>query len=1692
MVIMISLGEFLDAAQEKMDYPKRVHLKLGLRQIGDEGAKAIAMVLQSGHCPQGLRLYLRNNRIGNEGAKAIAMALQSGHCPQGLRLYFRNNRIGNEGAKAIAMALQSGHCPQGLRLYLINNRIGAEGAKAIAMALQSGHCQQGLQLDLIFNQIGAEGAKAIATALQSGHCPQGLRLYLRNNRIGNEGAKALKEAWEIYHFQQREKNGRTALTVAAERDYLPVAQCLMQAEQPADLNAAVAEVEALKQELQQKHVVQSETKPDRTVKAVSTIEPIIEKLLADILGLQGPWDKTEKFTVLGGNPEKWRTLLQRLQDRFFISLQDISYNATIAQLAADIEEKLKASENLFRYYVPSQQNNTKQKPAGLILIHPIAGGINQLDTLSYNIDKTVLEEKNLSILIWRSPLLNKDFNPENDHENYNSLCTMARQAELAIAGIRAVQPHGPYYLCGWSYGGVLTVEIARQLQAQGEKIKYIGLIDPQTPDQLRALSQAGLKKRLLMHINYISGLMLQHEGPFIREAALDVEKEGIELIKHAFEITLANLKTYEENTSAKKLKSILYALQANYLAIYNYYCHELLSGNNKLPAITVYVASDKANDLDKKEYTLHDFAGITDVKLTEPVVSDTNHFDIVIKPQFANLFTKHIHNIYEIILTNKLWRHLEKHYQTLKFTSLQFLYDDYPFNITDCESYIQSHGNNKTMASLFDETDVFNHVLITGKAGIGKTTAMRSLTLKNISYKIWPQKKWIFTIDLHEVRSYSQAKEHPLVDNHTAIERLLYHHFFKKAGISFEQVTAFWKFIKKEPQAICFILDGIDEVIAETALYCLWQALFSQGLSIIVSTRDYDLNQLRELGFSPALKFTVEEFKNDHYIQAFIKNYYQQLNKEELGQALWQRLQQSPILQAFCQTPLYLTMVCSIWNHHSSELNNKAELKLAALLEICIKNMFRRYLQRSNQVDLLQLNNLSERAKNQLTANVTRFLELCAFDSIKNNQTIISADKINHYLAQFNDEPDFFKKALISGFIYPVNYAYFDIDRNFQFNSQAIQLYFACQYVHHHFLANLQNNESEQTADYQILGDFIRHAIQQFDIDLIKAFIIDPLKEAKNTRAFAYLLNLFNQQIQNYYEINTLKFIAYCCEAAYELEFDNPIIGQLIDKIGKVFYCFTSKFANAYNLNEQKNNPDIDSYELQIYKAEVQSLAPQCQKLAATIKQNKAYKCSYKSQEGVLHYAIKIQDVGLLKFLLKLNANTEAKNENSERPIDIANEYGFKEGIDVISEHRAEMIYQCLRHGLKSNSNAITTDADNLLSEQQYNDEITHALQAVINDVIRGALQPEGLVRLINRIRTEVTQEYIKRWRAPEESNDKLLLDNGLSNILKDYVGAENNNSFNESSFIEQALVKPYLEDEAIIEEAIIYFIKTNQYLFFKDSIHLYLENILRELKVKFKSLYNAMILKILNAEQDAYCEQDRNWALDEMITQCYQGQGEEEAVTKDLQVFIKEAIAYTFTNNKAADIFNKNKSLFLLYFLEKIRLNTLSDQNNHNEAFAQLIEVVSEKYCGGLINKEIAKKIIQHWPEDETRDVILNEVENRLHKKNHLQQNNEKMAHSEQVSIKESRLVKNLSGQGFFERKQQNKVEPKTNHVKCRNCTCCNQINNNAVEDPVKRPKNMAKSSKIEKLNKKGKEPTSPVQEINTQNESNHKLRST
>lgn len=96
----------------------------------------------------------------------------------------------------------------------------------------------------------------------------------------------------------------------------------------------------------------------------------------------------------------------------------------------------------------------------LLLFHAIGGTVFAYGHLA--------RELTPDLRVWGVP------SPVDEPEAETSLQALV---ERHLAVVRRVQPSGPYRLAGWSMGGILAYEIARELRAAGEDVTAVGLLD---------------------------------------------------------------------------------------------------------------------------------------------------------------------------------------------------------------------------------------------------------------------------------------------------------------------------------------------------------------------------------------------------------------------------------------------------------------------------------------------------------------------------------------------------------------------------------------------------------------------------------------------------------------------------------------------------------------------------------------------------------------------------------------------------------------------------------------------------------------------------------------------------------------------------------------------------------------------------------------------------------------------------------------------------------------------------------------------------------------------------------------------------------------------------------------------------------------------------------------------------------------
>ncbi|KAH0835431.1 putative quinone synthetase [Lanmaoa asiatica] len=106
--------------------------------------------------------------------------------------------------------------------------------------------------------------------------------------------------------------------------------------------------------------------------------------------------------------------------------------------------------------------------------------------------------------------------------------SMDEMVSSYAAAVKRTQPHGPYAIAGYSYGGVVAFEVAKRLEAMGDEVKFTGVINipPHIADRMHEIDWT----RRMLNISYFLGLATKQDAsdlppalrPLTRKEQLDV------------------------------------------------------------------------------------------------------------------------------------------------------------------------------------------------------------------------------------------------------------------------------------------------------------------------------------------------------------------------------------------------------------------------------------------------------------------------------------------------------------------------------------------------------------------------------------------------------------------------------------------------------------------------------------------------------------------------------------------------------------------------------------------------------------------------------------------------------------------------------------------------------------------------------------------------------------------------------------------------------------------------------------------------------------------------------------------------------------------------------------------------------------------------------------------------------------------
>ena len=100
--------------------------------------------------------------------------------------------------------------------------------------------------------------------------------------------------------------------------------------------------------------------------------------------------------------------------------------------------------------------------------------------------------------------------------------TIPMMAKQYVEIIKSVQPHGPYYIAGWCFGGIRAFEIASKLESMGNEVRFLTMFNSHVPI-------TDLNKRVDMVMKY--SLLTPNQSGFTIKSNFNESSEKLLLKK---------------------------------------------------------------------------------------------------------------------------------------------------------------------------------------------------------------------------------------------------------------------------------------------------------------------------------------------------------------------------------------------------------------------------------------------------------------------------------------------------------------------------------------------------------------------------------------------------------------------------------------------------------------------------------------------------------------------------------------------------------------------------------------------------------------------------------------------------------------------------------------------------------------------------------------------------------------------------------------------------------------------------------------------------------------------------------------------------------------------------------------------------------------------------------------------------------
>jgi acyl-CoA synthetase (AMP-forming)/AMP-acid ligase II/thioesterase domain-containing protein/acyl carrier protein len=193
------------------------------------------------------------------------------------------------------------------------------------------------------------------------------------------------------------------------------------------------------------------------------IETGLADIVAEMFGIdRATLSATANFFDLGATSLDVLRLKSKVEARLDIESLPIIWlmqHPTVRDLAARLKSSEGPTDQAYDPIVPLQLTGTKTP---IFCVHPGVGEV----LVFVNLAKFFGGERPFYALRARG-----------FGEGESFFTSFPEMVDCYVQAIRAKQPKGPYNLAGYSYGGAVAFEIAKVLEAQGERVSFLGIFN---------------------------------------------------------------------------------------------------------------------------------------------------------------------------------------------------------------------------------------------------------------------------------------------------------------------------------------------------------------------------------------------------------------------------------------------------------------------------------------------------------------------------------------------------------------------------------------------------------------------------------------------------------------------------------------------------------------------------------------------------------------------------------------------------------------------------------------------------------------------------------------------------------------------------------------------------------------------------------------------------------------------------------------------------------------------------------------------------------------------------------------------------------------------------------------------------------------------------------------------------------------